>query len=440
MRNSAFLLTFNLASLLTFIYNYATSRASAHGVHAATGHSVACNEHDMTATWFKHLFSGDLYRLQLYDDENYRYQSNATHIWITIDFDRSGTAIIEHNDVIILKNTVKIYARNSSANALIIREDLYRYNLQCVFPRHAHASSVKGYRVTQHALKTINTTVVTKTFDVALDIFNSSRFDTKMKNPIKMSMNTPVYVEIKRLGSKSKHFKMVVQQCFASPYPNQTINEFAYLFFHKRCIYDSSLRISEATDSYFRFSIDAFQLKQGVNISDVIYLHCKNSICKKNSTSSYCLQTCADKNAEKRNSLKDDILRSVSPDKNPEEIIKKTITIWSNRVSSSTQKSLLSVQDSEEFDNKHFFNISGLEEVQHTTSAQISFALKGNAAQSKEPGKKTDRTRFMTSQSIQSIVEGKMKYVFIGLFLFVLVLVVVKVVHYYKCCYQGIEA
>lgn len=245
-------------------------------------HGIVCNEFNFTAWWHRSEFVGDEYDVKLLDSTCNNFHQNQTTVWITSKFGTCGSAIIENKKFITQKNTATLTVRNVTSN--IAREHVYKYNLDCLFWRRNNAST--GYKLIQGIKKTVDLNDETE-FDISINIYTSPSYLIKSGLPVTISMNQPIYVGIRKVHN-NKHFKMIVEQCFATPFAS--VGAKSYVFFLNKCGTDSTFRIVPTEDKdLFSFVITAFRF---VEISKSIYMHCRAIMCQTKSNSAQCTQSC----------------------------------------------------------------------------------------------------------------------------------------------------
>ena len=241
-----------------------------------------CNEFNFTAWWHRAEFVGDEYDVELIDTTCNNFHQNQTTVWITSAFGTCGSAIVESKKYIAQKNTATLTVRNITSN--IAREHVYKYNLECLYARRNNAST--GYQLVQGIKKTVDLNAESE-FDISIDIFTSSSYLIKSGLPVTISMNQPIYVGIRKIHN-NKHFKMIVEQCFATPTASES--GISYTFFQNKCGTDRSFKIVRTGDKdLFSFVITAFRF---VKISKAIYMHCRAVMCQTTSRSAQCTQAC----------------------------------------------------------------------------------------------------------------------------------------------------
>jgi hypothetical protein len=245
-------------------------------------HGIVCNEFNFTAWWHRAEFVGDEYDVALIDTTCNNFHQNRTAVWITSAFGTCGSAIVENKKFIAQKNTATLTVRNVTSN--IAREHVYKYNLECLYARRNNAST--GYQLVQGIKKTVDLNAESE-FDISIDIYTSSSYLIKSGLPVTISMNQPIYVGIRKIHN-NKHFKMIVEQCFATP--TASVSGISYVFFQNKCGTDPSFKIVPTGDKdLFSFVITAFRF---VEISKSIYMHCRAIMCQTTSRSSQCTQAC----------------------------------------------------------------------------------------------------------------------------------------------------
>lgn len=246
-------------------------------------HGIICNEFNFTAWWKRAEFVGDEYEIKLIDQSCNNFHQNSTTLWITQDFGTCGATIVEKKDVIIQRNTAIFTVRNVTAN--IAREHVYKYNLLCRFARKNNASI--GYKLVQGLKETVDLDAASE-FDISIDVYTSTTFLITNSYPVTISINQPVYIGIRKVHS-NKHFKMIVEHCFATPTAHEATSS-SYVFFLNKCPTDPTFRVIDTNDKdLFSFVITAFRF---IKLSKSIYVHCRAIMCQTDSTSQQCQQSC----------------------------------------------------------------------------------------------------------------------------------------------------
>lgn len=249
--------------------------------------SQVCTELNVTGFWRRAPFIGNILQVTLIDCDCNKYQQNLTTFWITAPFDSCGSIIEAHNHVIIQKNSATVKIINVTNN-IISREYVYKYNMKCVFPRKKNVSmDHQGYNVTDGYTKTENHTSIAH-FKVEISVYDSPTFMRKALTPVTVSTNQPIYIGIRKMN-QNKNFKIVVQQCYATP-RTKIHDKTSYIFFHNKCPLDSTFKLLNWNQNEFNFVIKTFRF---IKISRLVYIHCRIYICKANSTSPLCDQTCS---------------------------------------------------------------------------------------------------------------------------------------------------
>lgn len=248
--------------------------------------TVLCEGHHIKAIWEKSLFTGDNITITLSDATCDKFESNATHVWISSALDACGTVRTVHNKTIVYENMAEI-VRHTVYGEVALRRFKYTYKLQCKLDRELTVSSDHYFNASQ-VIQTAGSFNGSGLSDVrvSLDLYSSSSFQIAESGPITVTSDQPMYVGI-RQDNNDEHFKIVVNSCFATP--NADINGLEYAFFDQKCPLDRSFQESSKGPHHFNFQIDAFSF---IQVRGSVYIHCKLYVCLANSTSHECTQHC----------------------------------------------------------------------------------------------------------------------------------------------------
>ena len=326
--------------------------------------SIVCSELNVTGYWMRTPFVGNILQVSLIDSECNKFSTNLTNFWITAPFGACGSVIEAHEHVIIQRNSATVKVINVTNN-VISREHVYKYNMECVFPRKKNVSIGDHYNVTDSITRTINSSSL-GTFKTFIAVYDSPSFMRRAITPVTVTTNQPIYIGIKKI-TENKNFRMIVQQCFATPSSN--IHDVtSYIFFHNKCALDSTFKMINWNQHEFNFVIKTFKF---IKISQVVYIHCRIYICRTNSTSPLCDQTCS---YRKRRDVKSYGARAHSSYKiQPENHLHRNIhDVYLYRM--RNEMSLYRKRRS--LDDEYFSGTSELEDVRYITSSRILYVKK----------------------------------------------------------------
>lgn len=249
--------------------------------------SVECSNTAVTGYWPKSLFSGSIEGVFLANSSCNDFASNETHVWISASFDTCGSFSEQHDNFISQGNSASIKVKYS--DNIIYRLENHLYNMKCMFSRTQNISLFQGgFEVTNSTsyTKTINSSEIAE-YDITMSIYTSTDFLTKSPAPLKVAINEPIHIGVKKAGSTSKT-KIIVEKCFATP--TSSIDDDSYIFFHNKCPLDSSFQIMKSNHNDFNFVFNAFRF---IQLSKSVYVHCRILICKSDSKTEQCTQTCS---------------------------------------------------------------------------------------------------------------------------------------------------
>lgn len=327
--------------------------------HVETGDapdfSIVCSELNVTGVWRRSPFVGNILQVTLIDCECNKFQSNLTNFWITAPFEGCGSIIEAQQNVIVQKNSATVKVINITNN-VISREHVYKYNMECVFPRNKNVSIGEHYNVTDSITRIYNKSSV-GLFRTFISVYDSSSYIRTAINPVTVTSNQPIFIGIKKM-TENKNLKMIVQQCFATPTADVN-DETSYIFFHNKCALDSTFRILKYNEHEFNFVINTFKF---IKISRVVYIHCRIYICKTNSTLPICDQNCS---YRKRR----DVSSSTS-DENTSSSFFHSLNTRRMRNEMTAYRKRRSIDD------EYFGGTSELEEVRYITSNSIFYVKK----------------------------------------------------------------
>jgi len=241
--------------------------------------------------------AADNLNITLNDPECDSYEQNATHVWVKVMFAGCGSIISETGDLITQENTATLRVTNYDKNAIIKRESLHYYKMQCIFSRSRNVSVANGYE-TSVGVATNFTKTAKTTFEASMTIYDST-YSTPATTPYKVTSRQPIYIGIKE-DNDNVNFKFVVQDCWATPGSNM-MDAVQYMFFHKKCPLDDTYSMANQADHRYQFSIDAFSF---IAVRKAVFIHCKLWVCLVNSTTPACTQECeSNVGARKRRSI-----------------------------------------------------------------------------------------------------------------------------------------
>ena len=251
-----------------------------------------CNELYVTGIWEINKLKADQLQISLNDPSCRDYKGNATHVWITANFNRCGSLIHQDVNLIIQENTALI--TSTFVNSTIYRRIKQYYNMKCTFDRTKTVSTSNSFNSTDRldTIYRLSTTI----FKVSMAIFTSSSYLKIAGNPFSVTSFQPIYIGIKEIN-QNENVKFIVHQCYATSYFN--IHTVRYTFFDKQCALDPTFKIESYTYNHFNFFIAAFKF---IEIRKSVFIHCNLYVCKVDSVSAPCTQTCR---ARKRRSVSD---------------------------------------------------------------------------------------------------------------------------------------
>ena len=269
-------------------------------------YTVDCYGDYFEAIWLKSTISGrgDEIHISLLNQSCNAYSSNSTHIWITTSFAECGTIVTETNTSFVVSNTVIMKITKYLRQKVIKREIYHQYFVNCILQRVIEISSPHSYNVSDAVIFSNFSESSTINYELSMNFYQNESFTYMATNPLIVTWNQPIFVGIK---SSNQHFKFIVTKCFATPSFSITdpTND---TFFDNKCRVDETFEVVSNDNGVFNFKIKSFLF---MNEMSSVYFHCNLFICKINSYSPSCTQSC-DNNRKRRDvTLNDTPLKEV---------------------------------------------------------------------------------------------------------------------------------
>jgi hypothetical protein len=302
--------------LLVVIADKGEAKISSQSVSSASGNGtfhVFCHELYVIASWNKEIFGSRKVNITLNDPSCQGYQQNNTHIWVTVNFNGCGSIIHENGDLIFQENTALVTVTSIKSN-VIERRINYNYNMRCIFDRSINVSTSNSFDTGDANGGVFNSSAVTS-FNASMAIYDSSSFLKVADHPFTVTSHQPIFIGIKEINN-NENFKFIVHQCFATP--SSSRYGLHYMFFDLKCGIDSTFKMLSNSNDHFNFQINAFRF---IEIRNSVFIHCNLYICKVNTTSPACTQTC---HARKR--------RDLSQGATIEELPLKEVSVRTNEI------------------------------------------------------------------------------------------------------------
>lgn len=232
----------------------------------------------------------------------YTNTSTDFTIKLTSYFDECETTINNSTaDKIIVNNTALLKYTEYLREGLTSRVYYYQYDMTCSINRNVNISTgnssfITDYNVTD-ITKSYNKTQVFE-FDLAMDFYTDESFTTQQQpGQITVNSHDVLYVRIHE-KTPSNTFKIVVNQCAASPTEIYDATK-ADVFFNQGCRLDSTFErlTNDSHTDEFSFKIQVFSY---ITEQTASYFHCQLYICQTDSTAEKCQQRCLTTNQRQR--------------------------------------------------------------------------------------------------------------------------------------------
>jgi len=226
-------------------------------------------------------------------------QLNGTAYQLEANYtDCAGEAItlVQSGNVIKREAVVEIQLNANALDPIIRHMNFTKYKLTCEYTRQINMSS--SFNVTVSATITAVDKTELATFDIDMDLYDTSSFSVKSSTPKQTTLNEPLYVELKKTFNDTS-LKMVVEDCWATDTSDES-GTFKYSFLDEGCGLDSTFELLREDASYYRFKINAFVF---IQLKSQTYLHCSLYVCDASSSAAKCVQGCQGK--RKKRSLEE---------------------------------------------------------------------------------------------------------------------------------------
>merc|ERR1719421_609321 len=256
---------------------------------------LVCSELDMKVTLNESMLVGNIKNLTVVGCADDKY--NVTGHEIFVNFKDCARNITEGEDQITQENLISV--RATQEIGIIHRVTIYYYKLKCKFDRRLNITNAEAVEVKDKE-ETFEKTSLTN-FTASMTFYENNLFTTAAAVPLQVDAFQPIYIQIQGVNNNTL-FKFVTEDCYATPTADP-LSSTRYLFFEDKCPMDSTYMEYNANSiNEYSFKIDAFTF---IKLKKVVYFHCSLVVCKVESTSKECNQTCGMK-SRKRRALTDD--------------------------------------------------------------------------------------------------------------------------------------
>lgn len=201
--------------------------------------------------------------------------------------------IVQDGNTIKREAVVEIQPNANAMDPVLRHLNYTQYKLTCEYTRQINVSNTFNVTV----VSTITKLDLDKqaTFEIGMDLYETDQFLTKSPKPKQVTLNEPLYVELKKEHNDTD-LKMVVEDCWATDTEEQT-GQFKYSFLNEGCGLDATYETLKEDANVFQFKINAFVF---IQLKSQTYLHCSLYVCEASSTVAQCQQGCSTKRRKRR--------------------------------------------------------------------------------------------------------------------------------------------
>jgi len=271
--------------------------------------SLVCSELDMTASFYEAMVPGNVTNMTVVDCASNKY--NRMGNTISVDFKDCVKNITEGPDQITQENVIAVTVSVPDKTNTIHRVTVYYYTLQCKFDRRFNITNAVA-AIVSNKEETIKKESITN-FTASMTFFQDKQFTMPVQGSLQVAAFEPIYIKIRGVNNNT-YFKFVTEDCYATPTADP-MSTTRYLFFTNKCPIDGTfMEIDNNYMNTYTFSIQAFTF---IKLKKEVYFHCSLLVCKAESTSQECNQTCTGLSRKRRAITDDGALEEVMTSSGP---------------------------------------------------------------------------------------------------------------------------